>query len=210
MDIHAAVSCLIFPSAPRSFVPGFQRLPSYTGTYQRPAVPLFYYQRRGLQSPDGPRQTLHWEEITAFVFVPLITLSLVHVREWWFQNMRKLGESSWLIRFTNHSFISLQVGVSMFLRTKRLYFFFLNQLNYSKAEWYHNKGVVFTTLRAVNKSHGSSSQGVLSELEDVLCSGCRHRFVTAEEKMWCCHTDCPDSGSKAQDGFLRLFCDLIE
>ena len=41
----------------------------------------------------------------------------------WFQNMRKLGESSWLIRFTNHSFISLQVGVSVFLRTKRLYFF---------------------------------------------------------------------------------------
>lgn len=133
------------PLGPSLLCPGIPASSQLHGHLPAPGSPPFYYQRRGLQSPDGPRQTLHWEEITAFVFVPLITLSLVHVREWWFQNMRKLGESSWLIRFTNHSFISLQVGVSMFLRTKRLYFFesfffffFLNQLNYSKAEWYHN------------------------------------------------------------------------
>ena len=136
---HCVLSYL--PLGPSLLCPGIPASSQLHGHLPAPGSPPFRYQHQGLQSRDGPRQTLHWEEITAFVFVPLITPSLVHVHEWWFQNMRKLGESSWLIRFTNHSFISLQVRVSVFLRTRDCIlraFFFLNQLNYSKAEWYHN------------------------------------------------------------------------
>lgn len=82
------LSLLIFPQ-PCSFVPGFHSFPSYMGTYQLDS-PLAISLRP--LSPDGPWQTLHWGKITAFIFVLLITLSLFHVHEWWFQNKQKLGK----------------------------------------------------------------------------------------------------------------------
>lgn len=88
VDPHATVPCLISPSP----VPLSWDSTAFLTTWALTSLTVPFAINPCLLSPDGPWQTLHWEKITAFVFVVLITLSPFHVHELWFQATQKLGK----------------------------------------------------------------------------------------------------------------------